>query len=233
MGSDVHHLQNEFIELFKRDYPKLEKCMDNLQFIFIKNIVSVIKGSEERLLMEMTGALTRPSKQSLQIKLRQDIEAEIKKFQDKVTPMTDKMKELNQRLEEILKDIHNPQNNISYMSKYFSTANELACFIRKYHIGGLAAQVSKTVALTGNITDVFGRIRYVLDRDSLAEDRAVPKILWEEFQKLQKYMEEIKKMQNRLAIREEKAKLQQLLQELIRLTVELTAIEQLASICSK
>lgn len=229
MGSDIHHLQNEFIELFKRDYPKLEECMDILPFIFIKFIkdsVDVTKGSEERLLTEMTGALTRPSKQSLQIKLRQDIEAEMKKFQDKVTPMTDKMKELNKRLEEILRDIHNPQNNISYMSKYFSTANELACFIRKYHIGGFAAQVSKTVALTGNITDIICRIRSALDRDSLLEDTEVPKILKEEFCKLRSIMEEIEKIKIRLAIREEIAELQKLVQELIRSTAELTAKEK-------
>lgn len=79
---------------------------------------------------------------------KKDAEAELRAFQDKIIPMAKKIKRINQCIEEISRDINNPELSVSYLNKYFNSACELVHFIKKYEISGLAVQISKTVQFT-------------------------------------------------------------------------------------
>ncbi len=130
-------------------------------------------------------------KKSMQIQFDKDLEAALKEFQNTITPMNNKMKDINQRLEEILRDIKNPEYDVSYLSKYFASGSELVCFIRKYDIGGLAAAISETVHLSGNITGIFSRIRSELKRVSVSDESEALNNMRTEFNTLQNFMEKL------------------------------------------
>lgn len=87
---------------------------------------------------------------SQQEKFIQDTEAELLTFQYIITPLTDKMKDISQRVDEILRDLNNPEHDVGDLSKYFSSAGELVRFIQIYDISVLAAQIkSQTSCLFG------------------------------------------------------------------------------------
>lgn len=87
---------------------------------------------------------------------KKDAEAELRAFQDKIIPMAEKIKYINQCIEDISRDLNNPENNVSYLSKYSSS--ELVHFIKMYDSGGLAVQISKSVHFTNEITDILSRV---------------------------------------------------------------------------
>ncbi|XP_016337265.1 uncharacterized protein LOC107685261 [Sinocyclocheilus anshuiensis] len=97
-------------------------------------------------------------KTNQEAQLRKEVEAELRAFQNKIIPMAEKIKDISQRIKEILRDLSNPEHNVSYLSKYFTSACELVHFLQIYDVGGLAVQISKTVHLTGDITDILARV---------------------------------------------------------------------------
>ncbi|ROL47985.1 hypothetical protein DPX16_3724 [Anabarilius grahami] len=109
----------------------------------------------------------KSKKSSMLTKCREDIKAV---FQNKIFSMTDKMKDINQCIEKILSDINNPNCEVSFLSKYFASAYELSSFIRIYDIGGLAAQISETVRLTGTLTGIVDQIDSALENVSRSND---------------------------------------------------------------
>lgn len=96
---------------------------------------------------------------NMQATFRQDFAAELNTFQNKLFPMTSKMKDIDQRIKEILRDINNTNHEVSYLSKYFASAYELSRFIRIYDVCGLAAKISASVNLTGEITGILVQVR--------------------------------------------------------------------------
>ncbi|XP_016302819.1 uncharacterized protein LOC107658682 [Sinocyclocheilus anshuiensis] len=128
-------------------------------------------------------------KKSMKTNFKQDLEAAMNEFQNKIIPMNNMMKNINRRLEEILRDINNPEHDVSYLSKYFAAGSELVRFIRKYDVGGLAAPISETVRLTENITGIVFRIRSVLlERVSVCDESEVLNDMRKEFNTLQTFM---------------------------------------------
>ncbi|XP_073692601.1 uncharacterized protein [Garra rufa] len=86
---------------------------------------------------------------SLQAKLIQDTEAELREFQDKISPMMDKMNDISQHVYEILRDLSYPDRDVGYLNKYFSSASELVRFMQIYDISVLARQVRTQTCLIG------------------------------------------------------------------------------------
>ncbi len=125
---------------------------------------------------------------SLQPKLKQDTEAELRKFQCKISPMMDKMNEISQHVHEILRDLSYPERDVGYLNKYFSSASELVRFIQIYDISVLAAQIqSQTSCLIGVSFVGVLPVKTTLD------------LMWMEIVQLENAMEEITKTIDRIA----------------------------------
>ncbi|XP_056113846.1 uncharacterized protein LOC130090479 [Rhinichthys klamathensis goyatoka] len=84
--------------------------------------------------------------------LTQDAEAELEEFQDKITPMAEKMTDIQKRTEKIL----NEQDAI-----------------RIEDIAELTAQISETTHLIASVTAVYGRFGLVLDMFSVFKNTSV------------------------------------------------------------
>lgn len=84
--------------------------------------------------------------------LKQDIEAELDEFQDKITPMAEKMTDIQKRTEKIL----NEQDAI-----------------RIEDIAELTRQISETIRLAASVTAVFGRFSLVVDMFSVCKNSSV------------------------------------------------------------
>ncbi|XP_067256886.1 uncharacterized protein [Chanodichthys erythropterus] len=125
---------------------------------------------------------------SQQDKFIQDTEAELLTFQYIITPLTDKMRDISQRVHEILRDLNNPQHDVGYLSNYFSSASELVRFIQIYDISVLAAQIqSQTSSLMGTQW-----IRLLPVRMAFVQ-------MWIEMIQLQNVMDEMTKTIERIA----------------------------------
>lgn len=125
---------------------------------------------------------------SLQPKLKQDTEAELRTFQCKISPMMDKMNEISQHVHEILRDLNYPERDVGYLNKYFSSASELVRFIQIYDISVLAAQIqSQTSCLIG--VSFVGALPVKMTHD----------LMWMEMVQLQNAMEDITKTIDRIA----------------------------------
>ncbi|KAK2913248.1 hypothetical protein Q8A67_001647 [Cirrhinus molitorella] len=126
---------------------------------------------------------------SLQTKLIQDAEAELREFQYKLSPMMDKMNDISQHVCEILRDLSYPERDVMYLRKYFSSASELVRFMQIYDISALAAQIrTQTSCLIG-----VSLIRVLPVRMALHH-------MWIEMVQVQDAMEEITKTIDRIAI---------------------------------
>lgn len=125
---------------------------------------------------------------NLKAKLMQDAEAELREFQYKISPMMDKMNEINQLVYEILRDLSYPERDVGYLNKYFSSASELVRFMQIYDISVLAAQIkSQTSCFIG--VSFFGVLPV---RMSLQQ-------MWIEMVQVENVMEEITKTIDRIA----------------------------------
>lgn len=91
-------------------------------------------------------------------KFKQDIEAELRAFQEKIIPMARKLKDISECIKEIFRDLNDTEHNVSYLSKYFASSCELVRFLQTYDADGLAAKISETVSLSGDITDILARV---------------------------------------------------------------------------
>ncbi|KAK7171240.1 hypothetical protein R3I94_001240 [Phoxinus phoxinus] len=105
-----------------------------------------------------------------QKKLRQNVKNGLEEFQNKIIPMTEIMKVICQYTDEILSDLNKPEHDISGFSKFFAGTSEVVRFIRIDDVGEVAAQMSKTVRLTGTLTGIFTAVSLVLDVLSVMED---------------------------------------------------------------
>ncbi len=124
---------------------------------------------------------------SLQTKLIQDTEAELRTFHYNISPMMDKMNEISQQVHEILRDLNYPERDVGYLNRYFSSASELVRFIQIYDITVLAAQIqSQTSCLIGVSFVGVLPVRTALD------------LMWIEMIQLQNSMEDITKAIDRI-----------------------------------
>lgn len=103
------------------------------------------------------GAVWKSKKSSMEATFREDFEDELKKFLNKLIHMSGEMKGIDRLIMEILRDTNNPNHKVSYLGKYFASAYELSHFIRIYDVGGLAAKISATVNLTGEIKGIVAQ----------------------------------------------------------------------------
>ncbi|KAI2646933.1 Apolipoprotein L3 [Labeo rohita] len=109
-------------------------------------------------------------KMNQQKKLIENVENELKKFQNKITPMTDILNVICEHMNEILKHINKPEEDFCGFIKCAAGASEVLRILRIDDIGEVAAQASKTVRLTTTLTGVFAGIGLVLDILSVIED---------------------------------------------------------------
>ncbi|XP_067308206.1 uncharacterized protein [Pseudorasbora parva] len=117
----------------------------------------------------------------------QDTEAELLAFQCEITPMTDKMTDISQRVDEILTDLNNPGRDVRYLSQYFCSASELVRFIQISDISVLAEQIkSQTWCLIG-----AQLMRFLPVRQAFVQ-------MWIEMIQLQQLMEELTKTIDRI-----------------------------------
>lgn len=100
----------------------------------------------------------KSKKSSMEATFRQDFEAELKEFEEKLFQMTGNMKYIDKRIKEILRYINNPNHEDRYLGKYDASDNELLRLIQKYGIHGLAAKISKTVDLTVEMTGIVAQV---------------------------------------------------------------------------
>lgn len=75
-------------------------------------------------------------------KLSQDIEAELKEFQNIINPMSEKMRDINERIEEILKELDRLEQEAGIVSEYF--ASKRRKLLREEMIA-VTAQISITM----------------------------------------------------------------------------------------
>ncbi|XP_016115810.1 uncharacterized protein [Sinocyclocheilus grahami] len=101
--------------------------------------------------------------------LRKGIESELKKFQDKIKPMAEKMKDINECTEKIVRDFQKLEQGADDLSKYFDRHN-----IRLEDLAGLTVQIKQNMRLLAAIAQIFGGFSLVLDMISVGENsRAV------------------------------------------------------------
>ncbi|XP_016116127.1 uncharacterized protein [Sinocyclocheilus grahami] len=90
--------------------------------------------------------------------LRKGIESELKKFQDKIKPMAEKMKDIHERTEKIVRDFKTLAQGADDFSKYFNRRN-----IRLEDLTGLTVQMNQNMGLIAAIAEIYGGFRLVLD----------------------------------------------------------------------
>ncbi|CAM4511281.1 unnamed protein product [Leuciscus chuanchicus] len=201
----VVRLTNEFLELYARDHPQLQQCIQKLHNIiktFEKDFRGSTEGSKDAgvkgiiggasvltgigivlapftlgasaviagVAVGGTGALTltaagiksyrcRSEKKEQMKRLREDIEAELKEFQDKITPMAEKMKDLHEQTEKILEDFKKLEQDARDLSK-----------IRLEDLAELTEQMSGNMHLITSIAEIYGGFSLVLDIISINEN---------------------------------------------------------------
>ncbi|KAK7177190.1 hypothetical protein R3I93_001236 [Phoxinus phoxinus] len=100
----------------------------------------------------ITSVTCSSEKERQMTQLTQDVESELEEFQDKITPMAEKMTDIQKRTEKILND-HDA--------------------IRIEDIAELTRQMSDTIHLIASVTAVFGRFSLVLDMFSVYKNSSV------------------------------------------------------------
>lgn len=106
-----------------------------------------------------TGVWNKKRK-DLEIKFKQDFEAELRAFQYAIIPMARKMKEISDHIKEILRDLRNREHNASCLSIYFASASELMHLLKIYDANELSEILSETVSLSGNIIDMLAQLSW-------------------------------------------------------------------------
>ncbi|XP_067256587.1 uncharacterized protein [Chanodichthys erythropterus] len=143
----------------------------------------------------------RSEKKDQMDRLRKDIESELQEFQDKISPMAEKMKDLHECTENKMRDFKNLEKDASDLVKM--QIEELA---------GLTKQMSENMRLLASIAEMFGGFSLVLDMISVNEhgralndmDKLAEKPIHEEIDeseirsKAGKFIAEIRKLINQL-----------------------------------
>lgn len=91
-------------------------------------------------------------------KFKQEIEAELRAFQDNIIPMARTLKDISEHIKKIFRDLNDTEHDVSYLSQYFASSCELVRFLQTYDAYGLAAKISETVNLSGDITEILARV---------------------------------------------------------------------------
>ncbi|CAM4510827.1 unnamed protein product [Leuciscus chuanchicus] len=115
------------------------------------------------------GGMSSSEKKRKMTQLRQDIEAEVKEFQNIINPMSEKMKDINERIEEILKDLDKLEKDASGVSEYFASTSKTSN-IRREDMTALTAQMSITMSLIGTLAAIFSGVWLLLDLLSVIEN---------------------------------------------------------------
>ncbi|KAI7793363.1 hypothetical protein IRJ41_013432 [Triplophysa rosa] len=214
--ADLIHLKDEFIQLYERDHPELQQCIQRLHDIMrqfekdfrgstegsrnagvvgIAGGSSVLAGIIGLALTPVTGGLSlvvagvagvaaaggvgtvtaaafqsnncSSTRDKQMTKLRQDIEAELKTFQDKINPMAEKIKDLHERTEKVMRDLEKLQQDAGDLSLYSPSQKHT---IRLKDLRELTAQMSDTMRLIANIVAIFGGVNLLLDVISVIEN---------------------------------------------------------------
>ncbi|XP_048039572.1 uncharacterized protein LOC125264360 [Megalobrama amblycephala] len=135
-------------------------------------------------------------------RLRQNIESELKEFQDKISPMAEKMIDIHERTEKIMTDFKNLEKDGSDLTKKLQI-EELA---------ELTGQMSESMRLISSIAEIYGGANLVLDMISVNEhgralndmDKLAQKPIHEEIDeseirsKAGKFIVEMRKLINQL-----------------------------------
>ncbi|KAK9971299.1 hypothetical protein ABG768_024673 [Culter alburnus] len=100
----------------------------------------------------------RSEKKDQMDRLRKDIESELQEFQDKISPMAEKMKDLHECTENIMRDFKNLEKDASDLIK-----------IQIEELAGLTEQMSENMRLITSIAVIYGGFSLVLDMISVIE----------------------------------------------------------------
>ncbi|CAM4490986.1 unnamed protein product [Leuciscus chuanchicus] len=115
------------------------------------------------------GGRSSSEKKRKMAQLRQDIEAELREFHNIINPMSEKMKDINERIEEILKDLDKLEKEASDVSEYFASTSKTSN-IRREDMTALKAQMSITMGLIGTLAAIFSGVWLLLDLLSVIEN---------------------------------------------------------------
>ncbi|XP_048039558.1 uncharacterized protein si:dkey-201l21.4 isoform X2 [Megalobrama amblycephala] len=216
MISDATRLRDEFIELYERNYPQLQECIERLCHIlktFEEYYRSATKGSRDAGVAGIVGGTfvatgivgfalapvtlgasliaaasvasvqgvlmlvdaeneskkCRSEKQRQMMQLRQDIEGEMEKFQDKINPMAEKMTDIHECTDIILRFIKKRNQQVRHLREYFDSVSKK--HIRQLEeLAELTKQMSETTRLIATIAAIYGGFSLVLDMFSVIEN---------------------------------------------------------------
>ncbi|XP_016354554.1 uncharacterized protein LOC107698137 [Sinocyclocheilus anshuiensis] len=97
--------------------------------------------------------------------LRKGIEDKLKEFQVKINPMAEKIEDIHERTEKILRHFKKLEQGANDLSKYFDSSN-----IQPEDLAGLTVQMMQSMGLLATIAKIFGGFSLVLDMISVGEN---------------------------------------------------------------
>ncbi|XP_016383710.1 uncharacterized protein LOC107720498 [Sinocyclocheilus rhinocerous] len=155
----------------------------------------------------ITSKICSSNKKKQMKALRKGIEDKLKEFRFKIKPMAEKMKDIHERTEKILRDFKKLEQGANDLSKYFDSSN-----IQPENLAGLTVQMNESMRLLASIAEIYGGFSLVLDMISVSEnssavadmDKLAEKPIAEEVDeskitsKAGKFIVDIRKLMNQL-----------------------------------
>ncbi|KAL1250498.1 hypothetical protein QQF64_018294 [Cirrhinus molitorella] len=120
----------------------------------------------------VTSAISSFDKKHQMTQLRKEIEAELKDFQKRLTPMSEKMKNIHECLEKILSDLKKLDQEASDLSVYLDSTGKTHR-IRREDFDELISQMSTITRLISELAVYFGGFSLFLDMISVMENNRV------------------------------------------------------------
>ncbi|XP_067308208.1 apolipoprotein L3-like [Pseudorasbora parva] len=227
MLADVSHLREEFTELYEKDYPQLQRCIEKLHHIiktFEEDFRRATKGDGEvaitggavaglagvaglalasvtfgsslavavagagvgvaaavgggimyeehkhakkRKMTELPGNKSAKKKRMTELRVKR-VKTELKDSQNKLNLLS--QKDINQRIEKLLKDLDELERDARDVSKYFTSISE-SRNIQGEEATAMNAQMSGVKRLIGTIRGFFSGVRLLLDSLSVIENK--------------------------------------------------------------
>ncbi|XP_067298967.1 apolipoprotein L3-like [Pseudorasbora parva] len=224
MLADVSHLREEFTELYEKDYPQLQRCIEKLHHIiktFEEDFRRATKGDGEvaitggavaglagvaglalasvtfgsslavavagagvgvaaavgggimyeehkhakkRKMTELPGNKSAKKKRMTELRVK----TELKDSQNKLNLLSEK--DINERIEKLLKDLDELERDARDVSKYFTSISE-SHNIPREETTAMNAQMSGVKRLIGTIRGFFSGVRLLLDSLLVIENK--------------------------------------------------------------
>ncbi|XP_051954008.1 apolipoprotein L3-like [Xyrauchen texanus] len=115
------------------------------------------------------GGISSSEKTKQMTQIRKDIEAELKTFQNKISRITDKLKDIHLRIEKILEDFNELESDANYFSRYFASASQNRN-IRREDIVQVANQIKGILLSIGTVQNIISAVNLVIDMLSIIEN---------------------------------------------------------------